>query len=211
MKTKLIFTICLALTLSCAFWSCSDDAPIEPNSENNSSIQEFLHSEYGLSTLKSHGLSFQNLVLDNVKYDGFESKGVISFSIPTMENGVVTGRLNAFIVPGNEPYRAIVEKWDKSNVSDYSVTVSTGKGVYLATVEISDDGKQKIIDIASNAPTRVDKPAEEGWWACTTRVYKLAKQSCGEDSQCDFLCDLVNVANNGCTLSIAAAAAIACI
>lgn len=211
MKTKFIFTFSLVLILCGALWSCSDDAPIETSTKSNTaSIQEFLNSEYGIITLKSHGLSIQNLDLGNAKCEVFDSKGVTSFSIPTIENGMVTGRLNAFIVPGNEPYRAIVEKWNMSNESDYSVTVSTGKGAYLATVEIYENGKQKIMDIASDTHSRSNQLAEEGWWACTTRVYATAKQACNGDSQCDFLCDLVNI-TYGCNISMAAAAAIVCI
>lgn len=211
MKTKFVFTLSLVLVLCGALWSCSDDAPIETGTKSNTaSIQEFLNSEYGIITLESHGLSIQDLDLDNAKCEVFESKGVTSFSIPIIENGIVTGRLNAFIVPGNEPYRAIVEKWNMPHESGYSVTVSTGKGTYLATVEISENGKQKIIDIASDTLSRSNRPAGEGWWACTTRVYATAKQACSGDSQCDFLCDIVDLAK-GCTISMAAAAAIVCI
>ena len=58
--------------------------------------------------------------------------------------------------------------------------------------------------------SRSSRPVGEGWWACTTRVYRTAKQACNGDSQCDFLCDLVDLAG-GCTISMAAAAAIACV
>lgn len=213
MKTKFIFALCLVIGLCSSLWSCSDDGPNVPiDKSTTSSLQEFLNSEYGVATLINHGLSLQDLDLDNTKTEVFESKGVTSFSIPTVKNGIVTGRLNAFIVPGNDSYRAIVEKWDNYNGSNYSVTVSTGRGSYLATVEVSENGSQKILDVASdmNPKSRSKQLAEEGWWACTTRVYATAKQACGGDSQCDFLCDLVDLAG-GCTISMAAAAAIICI
>ena len=213
MKKNLFFTISLALVLCGSLWSCANDDSIETAAESDTAkLQVFLNSKYGVATLESHGLSINNLDMDNVKIEMFESKGVTSFSVPTVEHGIITGRLNAFIVPGNDPYRAIVEKWNKSNDSDYSVKVSTGKGAYLATVEISGLGHQNIIDVASDKDpkSRSNQIEEEGWWDCTTRVYATAKKACNGSSECDFLCDIADLAG-GCTLSIAAAAAIVCI
>lgn len=220
MKKRLLFVLSLALVLCGSLWSCSDDGPAMPTDGSKTSLlNEFLNSEYGIATLENHGLTIANLDLKNSTSDFFKSKGATAFAIPIIENGRITGKLNAFIVSGDDSYRAIVEKWENPSDKEYSVTITTGYGMYLATVGIVHDGKrktQKIMDIASyndaekNPKSRSSNLAEEGWWACTTRVYKTAKQACNGDSQCDFLCDLVDLAG-GCTISMAAAAAIACV
>lgn len=220
MKKRLLFVLSLALVLCGSFWSCSADDPAMPmDGAKTSLLNEFLNSDYGIATLENHGLTITNLDLKNSTSDFFKSKVVTAFAIPIIENGRITGKLNAFIVPGDDSYRAIVEKWENLSDKEYSVTITTGYGMYLATVGIVNDGKrrtQKIMDIASYndaeeiLKSRSSKLAEESWWACTTRVYQTAKQACNGDSQCDFLCDLVDLAG-GCTISMAAAAAIVCV
>lgn len=220
MKRKLLFVLSPALVLCSSLWSCSDDGPnTQMDSPQTSLINEFLNSEYGIATLENHEITLSNLDLENSTIEFFKSKGVTALAIPIIENGQITGKLNAFIVPGDDSYRAIVEKWENSSNQESSVTITTGYGMYLATVSIVHDGKRKtqeIIDIASynndeeETSSRSSRPVGEGWWACTTRVYRTAKQACNGDSQCDFLCDLVDLAG-GCTISMAAAAAIACV
>ena len=51
---------------------------------------------------------------------------------------------------------------------------------------------------------------DQGWWSCTTECYTMAKDACGSSAQCDFLCDLADLAG-GCTISMAAACTIYCI
>lgn len=67
------------------------------------------------------------------------------------------------------------------------------------------DGKDtdKIYTIQSNRNLR------QSWWGCTTNCYKTAKNACGEDAECDFLCDLVDL-SGGCTITLAAACGTTC-
>lgn len=153
MKKQFLFVLSLALVFCGSLWSCSDNGPAMPTDDPKTSLlNEFLNSEYGIATLENHGLTKANLDLKNSTSDFFKSKRATSFAIPIIENGRITGKLNAFIVSGDDSYRAIVEKWENPSDKEYSVTITTGYGMYLATVGIVHDGKrktQKIMDIAS--------------------------------------------------------------
>lgn len=216
MKKCIYYVSSFALILCGLLWSCSDSDPFA--STESIIFKEFLESDYGVKTLENHGLTVTNLDLKKTVSTFIKNKGVTAFVIPIMENGRIIGRLNSFIVPGDDPYRAIVEKWEKSSENEYSVNITTGYGAYLATVAVCKDGRktiQKIHDIASNKDMEIDlktrsMEVEESWWECTTRVYHAAKEACSGDNECDFLCDLVNMVE-GCTISIAAAAAIVCL
>lgn len=48
-----------------------------------------------------------------------------------------------------------------------------------------------------------------GWWSCTTKCYATAKKACGDDPQCDFLCDLADLVGQ-CTISMGVACGIHC-
>lgn len=229
MEKKLLLVFSLALTLCSFLWSCTDDGPKVPTNHSQASLlSDFLNSEYGIATLENHGLTIANLDLGNSTKEFFKSKGATAFAVPIIKNGQTTGVLNAFVIPGNDSYRAIVEEWESTSDREYNVSITTGNGAYLATVAVSHEGKRKtqeIIDIADyseagsnmnirrvaqgNVVMTTRKP-KESWWACTTRVYHSAKQACGNDSQCDFLCDIADLAK-GCTISMAAAAARVCI
>lgn len=206
------------LIVCSTFCSCTNDGP-KHNADDSllSGINEFLNSEYGIATLENHMLKVSDLDLANSKSEFIKSKGVTAFAVPFKKNGKVIGKLTALIVPGNEPYRAIVENWERTSTQDYSVIVTTGCGEYLATVNVAHDGDkttQNIVDVAStetsiSRSSRPPRPGKESWLECTARVYHIAKQACQNDSQCDFLCDIANLAR-GCTITLAAAAAIAC-
>lgn len=219
MNGKLLFVLSLKLALCAFLCSCSNDALNDAKKEPKSQlITEFLDSEYGILTLNNHGLTVMDLDIEKSKTEFFKSKGVTAFNIPIVKNKTIIGRLNAFIVPKKDAYRAIVEMWNKTSNRDYDVTVTTGAGAYLATIEVSHDGTkttQKILDVplkesAADHKTKRKKAAKESWWECTTRVYSEAKKICNGDRQCDFLCDLVDL-GGGCTISMAAAAAIVCL
>ena len=214
MKTKFSILVSLAMILLSSLFSCSDDTSYVPETENEttSKLQDFLDSEYGKETLKESGLTVNNLDLSKVIIEVNESKGAVAFSIPTIKNGIVTGCLNAIVVCGSdEPYRAIYEKWENRE-DGHRVTLTSGKGLYVATIDVSNNGHQHITEIASGGSinTRARQKGES-WWACTTRVYVEAKKACDKDNTCTFLRDVADALSGGqATVSMATAAAIAC-
>ena len=216
MKKNFLIVSGLAFALSGTLSGCSNEDLVKPAHDDNShAVNMFLNSDYGVRTLQSHGLSVNSLDLENSTEEVFGSKGTVSISVPIVENGERVGRLSAFVSQDESDYRSIVEKWEKTSQHDYTVTLSTGYGAYLATVEVTSDGKrqtQRITEVASETPygSRAKQEQKESWWECTVNLYDTAKDACNGDSQCDFLCDLANLVN-GCTISMAAAAAIVCL
>lgn len=212
-KTKLLLALSIVLVVCGLGWGCSDETP-QNTPEIAPQLVEFLGSRYGMSSLESHGISMQNLDLEKSKYEYFKTKDVAMFAIPIVKDGIVVGRMNAFITNGDNPYRAVVESWE-NNGSGYSVKLTTGNGFYLATVEVHEDsGKgQKLVDVVNmnDLQSRSNRPNNESWAECLARIYDEADKACSGDPNCNFLCDLIDIVVAECTVSMMVAAAIVCI
>lgn len=215
MKKKLIHLIIPTMLIGIFAWSCSDESRMIL--EDNTPLSEFINSDYGKATLKQHGLNLSNLDTHQTTYEYIESKGITAINTPIIKGGKIIGRLNAFKISMDNSYRAIVEEWNSKNSNEYEVTLSTGEGIYLATVGISKKGNktiQRFLRIADmeNDFTPNSRSASESWWDCTARTYETFKQACNDSDSCDLLCDLIDVASTGkCTISMAAAAAYICL
>lgn len=200
---------------------CSDNVePPSSDSEIKQLVNEFVCSEYGISTLKAHSISEASFKIDDAKLEVIASKNIHILAIPFGDGSTNVGRLNIIRINTDNTFRAIVETWMPNQENRYSVEVATGLGKYLATVDVTTVGSKRvqvITDVADSAVIApcASKPStslskEESWWECTTRVYAAAKKACGDNPQCDFLCDLCNL-SSGCTISMAVAAAYVCL
>lgn len=56
----------------------------------------------------------------------------------------------------------------------------------------------------------IDEPPVPNWWSCTTTCFQRAKDACGSQPTCNFLCSLVDLPSGQCTLSMALACGIWC-
>lgn len=215
MKKKLIHLIIPTMLIGISAWSCSEDSRMIL--EENTPLREFINSDYGKATLKQHELDLSNLDIHQTTYEYIESKGITAINTPIIKEGKIVGRLNAFIMSMDNSYRAIVEEWNSKNSNEFEVTLSTGEGIYLATVGVSKIGNktiQKILRVSDleNESTYNSRSASKSWWDCTARTYETFKQACNGSDSCDLLCDLIDVASTGkCTISMAAAAAYICL
>lgn len=208
-------TLFVALLLGSAVVACSNDSDIiseQTTKKELKNLQGYFETSNYTAFLKQNDLSDDNLKLDNIAVESFNEKGADVYIIPVEKNNKLIGKLH--VITYRESYKTIYEDWSDATEEKYfgTVKVSTGEGEHIATLNVMrKDGKliSKIEDVAEPETTRADG---ESWWGCTTRVYSEAKKACGSSNSCEFLCDIADVASNGnCTISIAAAAAIACV
>jgi hypothetical protein len=162
------------------------------------------------------------LRMDNITEEHYKSKDVTIFSIPIEKKGNIIGFIHVFSKKGGEVYRTLYE--DRSGFSQENggtIKMKTANNQYIASIDckVIDIGKMsmKITDVAPHSnikiKTRVElpDPNNTSWLSCITECYRVAKEACGSESSCEFLCNMVDIVGRGaCTLSIAAACAIYC-
>lgn len=211
----------LFLTITTVFTACNNDEDdIRFNGTNvvETELQGFFGSDAFKEVSTSLDIQVKHLMLDKRTVNHYK-KGVTQYCIPVQKDGVVIGLLHAFSKNNGSLYRVLYE--DRKGFSENyggTIRIVTSKNKYVATLACTPTNTKKmsmkIVDVATVRP-RIRKRSEswpspdDGWWDCTTRCYKMAKDACGSDSQCNFLCDLADLAA-GCTVTVAAACAIYC-
>lgn len=209
------FAICVVLVLGSLFVACSKDVDdfISDSTQNKSmlELQDYLNSDEYKTFLKRHDLLEGNVIMGSVPLASYVKDSVSVYVFSVESNGNFVGKL--YVSSYEDNYVTLYEDWSNANLSLGSglITVTDGDGQYIATLSV-----HKVHGIIHTTvemvtqETHMNAPGET-WWQCVTRVYSEAKKACGNEPSCQFLCDLADVVTNGaCTLSIAAAAAIAC-
>lgn len=214
---KLLSIIFITMTIV----SCNNDSLDTDGQEyptlNDKVLDDFLRSEYFNNFLSIKQLTIADIDFTNLKKTTFEYKHVDSYVLPIEKNGKVVGKIDMFFLKANGEYRAIYNECSENE----TITISTLGGKYIATASISEkaNGKKQarlidVVDVDDFVESRgheIERQPGESWWNCTARVYKIAKDSCGDADTCNLLCDLADIAAAQCTISVAAAAAIWCI
>lgn len=135
------------------------------------------------------------------------------------------GQVDGFPIPIKGGYQLIYENFEEFNGKSGTIKQFTSKGNFIADFKVVSLGNVSSFSINTigtgietgnltlKASTHATAPIEEeedGWWSCTTECYREAKEACGSDDTCQFLCDLVDIVGL-CTITIAAACAIYCV
>lgn len=148
----------------------------------------------------------------------YKKKNVKTFCIPINKDGNEVGQVLILSKNNGSIYKVLYEdRRDFTSKDGGVIKITTSTNKYIASINCKKIDSHKMImriaDVSSTKAikTRVEMPSpDEGWWDCTTGCYKVAKEACGTDAECDFICDLADLAN-GCTITVAAACAIYCI
>ena len=206
--------ICAVLALGNVIMACSSDSDIiseEKLSDGLKDLEGYFATDDYVAFLTYNNFTDQNLAKRNVTKESFSEKGLDIYTIPVEKEELIVGKLYVFAY--RNKYKTIYEDWSNATeqVKSGTVKVSTGDGKFIASLKIERKEGKLLSQIDEVAEIETTRANGESWWGCTKRVYSMAKKACGSDSSCDLLCDLVNVAaGNQCTVSVAAAAAIAC-
>ena len=137
-------------------------------------------------------------------------KGDVSvYVFPVELEGNFVGKL--YVSSYGDQYATLYEDWSNVhlNFGTSFVPVTTGDGQYVATLAVEKRYGLIYTTVEMVAQVEHMNAPGETWWECVTRVYDEAKKACGNDNSCQFLCDMLNIVGE-CTLTVAAAAALAC-
>lgn len=218
---------CVILVTSTLFVvSCSDSDLImdEYHSQDAELNNFFASSEYDkLKENLSHitrCLAVEQSTMENYP------KQLKIYTIPVVENGHLKGKLHVFSKNEGTVYRTIYEDWnDFSEEKGGDVKMYSSNNNYIATfnyqrtsvnkysvritdvVEVNEKIITKRVATRSEFPTN---PDDMNWIDCVADCYSYTKDACANESQCNLLCDLVDLVS-GCTVSVAAACGIYCI
>lgn len=138
-------------------------------------------------------------------------------------NEELLGKLAIVFFEKDKIYKTIYEDYSKINeIGKTEVYTSEKKFIIDFEVKKLDKGySYKFGNLLEEKPFALQayhdrvtddfKEEDDGWWSCLTSCYKKAKQACGNDEECDFICDMLDIKSSYCKLSIATACAIHCI
>lgn len=154
--------------------------------------------------------------LDFSKAYTFNFDGKEYYSIPSVSS-ITTGNQNTPSLPKSYLIGSKIREgvWythvvDLSNSQFADGELLGGVGLSLVNgIEFGYiDTQGKLLDGAGTGqlPNIAMVNPWEKWWSCTTTCYKEAKDACQGDPECNFICDLLDLAG-GCTVSIAAGCA----
>lgn len=183
--------------------------PSEPLQPILSTVYQYYYDHFMAPT---HG----SLDFANSGYVTYDS--ITAYRIPSL-NSIATGSNEVQNVPSavlyaieasNGNYLTYVVTFNNASFINGEVTGSIGLSL-INGVEFGKIDQNGLLQDGSdvNDIPNIAMPGWNEWWACTTGCYADAKDACGNDPECDFLCDLANLVG-GCTLSIAAACGIHC-
>lgn len=219
MKKIILLVISLISLLGITFVACNNDNDdyVDEN-VTNQELNKFFYSTEYKDFSSSFGVSVKDFKLEEIVTDHYKNKKITTFCIPINKKGKEIGQILVFSKNNGGVYKVLYE--DRTNFTTSNggkIKITTAKNKYIASIDCTKiDSKRmsmRIGDVASTITikTRVEMPSpEDGWWTCTTECYKVAKESCGSEAQCNFLCDLIDL-TGGCTVTISAACAIYCI
>lgn len=183
-------------------------------------VSSFIKSEYGQASLLKHSISQSELNLSKAQSHSSDRLAFDAFIIPIIRGKENIGTLNIVKDRLGESYRAIFEIQSKNQISGTKpkITVSTGEGLYIATLELKEDpsldGEHwEIVDVAEvddNEDEDGRRPGES-WWSCTARIYHTMKIACNSNANCDLACDMIDLNSDLCTKAMAISAAAICI
>jgi hypothetical protein len=221
MKTKLfLFVFALVLIAGIVY----KFTRIEVN-VNNKEVEKFLSSSTFNDFKKNSSIKIHNLDFKNMKTETFNEVNGNVYYVPVVKNKTQLGVLAIFSVDQGDKMNMLFS--DYRNIAQGSIVVSTSSLVvakFSATEVENGLYKIKLIEVPKT-PVKIAKESNKlpfeipiadakaqggSWWACVTDCYGEAKSACGGNTTCDFLCDLVNIVGNQCTISMAAACAIHC-
>jgi hypothetical protein len=151
----------------------------------------------------------------------FEHNHVNVFTVPIEKNNRLQGKLVIYSKHNGKKFQALYEDWSSVDlVKGGNIIIQNLEKREIAQVNLvrkEDKGYIEQIINVLNVPQAirlrsdtVEWPtSDDGWWDCTTRCFKLAKDACGSDPQCNFLCEIADLPL-GCTISVAVACGIYC-
>lgn len=219
MKQINFITLVLVFLTSAILSSCSsDDSNYINENVTNQELNNFFSSKECRDFSTSFDVNVKNFMLDEMVTERYENKKVTSFIIPIEKRGEIVGKVLIFSKNNGRLYKMLYEDRSEFDHSDGGVIkITTAKNKFIASLNCTMLSNQKmsirineIAPIKNTIKTRAEFPTpEDGWWDCTTRCYKISKDACGDEAQCNFLCDMADLVA-GCTISIAAACAIYC-
>lgn len=219
MKTIFLFAMSLISMLGVVFVACDNENYdyVDKNVQNQELNKFFYSNEYQDFT-EAFGINERDFRLEEVVIDHYKNREVTSFCIPISKKGKEIGQILIFSKNDGAIYKVLYEDRTNFTAKDGgSIKIKTAKNQYIASFSCakidSNRISMKITDVApiKAVKTRTEFPTpEDGWWTCTTECYKVAKDACGSSAQCDFLCDIANLAG-GCVITMSAACAIYCI
>lgn len=143
-------------------------------------IPTITKSKYNTKMPAAYFVVFENVPTESIVGYIMDLRAAVTNSFNQFEAGSIS-----LVLPENLEFGRVQKK-------------SNDKAILLDGSDVD-----KIYTIQSNRSSR------QSWWGCTTNCYQTAKRACGEDAQCDFLCDLVDL-SGGCTITLAAACATTC-
>ena len=227
---KNVFKIVIASLIiigGLVFYSCQKTE--EKNVEKltgDKELNAFFSSKEFLNLKENFNLNLNEFDLKNVQKEEHSDAKVNIFYLPVKQNNKLIGKLAVFSFKDGRKYKSLYEDISKLSELGGKTTIYTSQKYFVADFEVkkSESTKNlysvqinKVVDDATLVMARQSVRADsefttrkDGWWKCTTECYKIAKDACGSDSSCDFLCDMFDLAAGYCTLSIGAACAIHC-
>lgn len=221
MKKFIIFTMLQLIAAGIIVVSCNSDENYYDNKvvTEDEELNGFFNSVEYKDFSNTFKVNIENFDMDKKSVKCYANKNVKTYFIPIKKGGREIGQILIVSKNNGRVYKVLYEnrnEFDTENGGTIEITTSTND--YIASVVCKKIGNQKIamkiVDVNTintfKVKTRAEGSSSESWLECTSNCYKMAMDACGTDSQCDFLCDLANVAA-GCTLSVAAACAIHCI
>jgi hypothetical protein len=169
-----------------------------------------MNFEFGISNF-----SFDDVIVEK------PVPGISIYYLP-VKKGDRSGVLAVFSKNNGEVYKSLYEDRSQLKKEDEGViSIYTAKNFFVVDFQYKKtENQMMILNIKNVGNIKIGSPRlkngtefpspDDGWWTCTTDCYAYAKDACDGDAECQFLCDLVNIAGL-CTLSVAAACSIYCI
>lgn len=223
MKTiKLKCHLLAALLIASFMVSCERNDVENVDIQLQQKVEEFSTSQVFIEFSKNFPfesglINFDKIVLNQT------TPTVQTIHLPIEQKGKLIGRLVGFPIPEKGGYQLIYESYEEFDGRNGLIKQYTSKGNFIADFKVVDKGNNMASYSLNTIGNKFDRinlvagtqaalpPVEgDGWWGCTTNCYKQAKEACGSDTTCDFMCDLVDIMGQ-CTISMAAACAIYCV
>jgi hypothetical protein len=198
----------------------TDDVYLEENrGKVPDALLDYFNSEDYAFLNKSFDINVANIDFNNLVIENFTNVGVDAYYLPVKKGQNIIGQLCIVSKDEGKVYKSLYEdRSELQKADDGKIAIYTSQGLFVADFEYKKKSKEQYslrLNNVGNSSPRLKSGAEwpnpgDGWWSCTTNCYAYAKESCGSNSQCDFLCDIVDLAG-GCTVSMAVACSAYCV
>jgi hypothetical protein len=202
--------------------SCSseDDVYLEENKGKvpDALLNYFNSEDYSILS-KSFNINVTNIDFNNLVIENFDDVDVEAYYLPVKKGQHIVGRLCIVSKAEGEIYKSLYEDRSELQKTDEGkIAIYTSQGLFVADFKYKKESNGlyllRLNDVGNRIP-RLKSGAEwpnpsDGWWTCTTNCYAYAKEVCGDNAQCDFLCDIANILGH-CTISMAVACAAYCV